>query len=75
MTRQQPPALEDPGLVDWTAGRPFIWVDDEITDADRSWVTTHHDGRALLHHVDPRHGLTDADSPPSVHGWSSYRWP
>lgn len=25
-------------LVDWAAGRPFSWVDDEITDTDRRWV-------------------------------------
>ncbi|MFJ7077951.1 HAD domain-containing protein [Streptomyces sp. NPDC098781] len=29
-------------LVAWAAGRPFVWVDDEITDADRDWVAAHH---------------------------------
>lgn len=48
-------------LVDCAAGRPFAWVDDEITDADRTWVSAHHPGRALLHRVDPRFGLTPAD--------------
>ncbi|WP_328681590.1 HAD domain-containing protein [Streptomyces sp. NBC_00322] len=48
-------------LVDWAAGRSFVWVDDEITDTDRVWVSAHHRGRALLHFVDPRRGLTDAD--------------
>ncbi|MCP2321236.1 hypothetical protein APR12_006626 [Nocardia amikacinitolerans] len=48
-------------LVDWAAGRPFAWIDDEITDADRSWVSTHHPGRALLHHVEPFRGLGDGD--------------
>lgn len=48
-------------LVDRAAGRAFAWVDDEITEADRMWVEEHHAGRALLHHVDPRHGLTEAD--------------
>jgi len=48
-------------LVDWAAGRPFAWVDDEITDTDRAWVSVHHPGHALLHRVDPRLGLTDAD--------------
>lgn len=33
-------------LVEWADGRSFIWVDDEITDADRDWVPTHHHGRA-----------------------------
>lgn len=48
-------------LVGWAAGRPFAWVDDEITDVDRGWVSAHHPGRALLHRVDARHGLGDAD--------------
>ncbi|WUC77858.1 hypothetical protein OHS33_05585 [Streptomyces sp. NBC_00536] len=49
------------GLVSRAAGRPFIWVDDEITDADRAWVRAHHPGLALLHRVDPRRGLTGPD--------------
>ncbi|GLZ11669.1 hypothetical protein Acsp04_19040 [Actinomadura sp. NBRC 104425] len=48
-------------LVNWAAGRPFIWVDDEMTDADRDWVSTHHSGPALLHHVAASRGLTDED--------------
>ncbi|MFD5827767.1 HAD domain-containing protein [Lentzea sp. NPDC060358] len=48
------------GLVALAGGRPFAWVDDEIGEADRAWVAQHH-GRALLHRVDPRLGLTDAD--------------
>ncbi|MFD3650223.1 HAD domain-containing protein [Streptomyces cyaneofuscatus] len=48
-------------LVDRAGGRAFAWVDDEITETDRAWVERHHRGRALLHRVDPRHGLTDAD--------------
>ena len=50
-------------LIEWAAGRPFIWVDDEITDIDQEWVRACHPGPALLHHTDPRHGLTDADYP------------
>ncbi|MEU3631224.1 HAD domain-containing protein [Streptomyces fradiae] len=49
------------GLVSWAAGRPFAWVDDEITGVDRAWVTAHHPGPALLHRVDPRRGLTEVD--------------
>ncbi|WP_211588940.1 HAD domain-containing protein [Allorhizocola rhizosphaerae] len=48
-------------LVEWAAGRSFVWVDDEITEVDRIWVAAHHRAPALLHRVDPRHGLADAD--------------
>ncbi|WP_219666170.1 HAD domain-containing protein [Streptomyces bambusae] len=48
-------------LVEWAAGRPFVWVDDELTDTDRAWVASHHPGRAMLHRVDARLGLTDGD--------------
>ncbi|MEV0008492.1 hypothetical protein AB0M10_21065 [Streptomyces sp. NPDC051840] len=61
---EEPPGLhwKTPGLVGWAAGRPFAWVDDEITDTDRAWVAAHHPpGLALLHHVEAWRGLTDAD--------------
>ncbi|MFE3599697.1 HAD domain-containing protein [Streptomyces sp. NPDC059142] len=48
-------------LVEWAGGRPFAWVDDEVTDTDRSWVAAHHQGQALLYRVDPGHGLTASD--------------
>ena len=62
--------LEDPvGTLHWKTaalvaaaeGRHFAWVDDEISDIDRAWVDAHHAGSALLHRVDPRSGLTEAD--------------
>jgi hypothetical protein len=48
-------------LITRAAGRPFAWADDEITDIDREWARAYHPGPALLHHVDPRYGLTEAD--------------
>ncbi|MFB7906326.1 HAD domain-containing protein [Kitasatospora sp. NPDC056076] len=48
-------------LVAWAAGRRFVWVDDEITPADRRWVEANSPAAALLHRVDPRVGLTEAD--------------
>lgn len=48
-------------LVDTAAGRPFVWLDDEITGRDRDWVAAHHPGPALLHRVDAGAGLTAAD--------------
>ncbi|MFD7405255.1 HAD domain-containing protein [Streptomyces sp. NPDC059866] len=65
-----PDEPEDPGplhwktrsVVAWAAGRPFVWLDDEITGADRDWVVALPlPERALLHRVDHRHGLTDDD--------------
>ncbi|MFJ4190218.1 HAD domain-containing protein [Kitasatospora sp. NPDC089509] len=48
-------------LVARAGGRPFAWVDDEITPADRRWVRTHSPAPALLHRVDPQVGLTGTD--------------
>ncbi|MFF7988765.1 HAD domain-containing protein [Kitasatospora xanthocidica] len=50
-----------PEVVAWARGRPFAWVDDLVTDADRAWVEAHHRGPALLHRVDPKVGLTAED--------------
>jgi hypothetical protein len=55
-------------LVRQAAGRPFVWVDDEITGLDRAWVARHHPGRALLHRVEPEVGMTAADFT-VVQGW------
>ncbi|MEC3919283.1 HAD domain-containing protein [Nocardia sp. CDC160] len=48
-------------LIEWAQGRSFIWIDDEIGDGDREWVSEHHGDRALLHRVDPRIGLRRND--------------
>ncbi|TDC70813.1 hypothetical protein E1200_04195 [Actinomadura sp. GC306] len=48
-------------IIEWAAGRPFVWLDDELTDADREWAAAQHGNRALLHRVDPYAGLTEAD--------------
>lgn len=48
-------------LVEVAAGRPFVWIDDEITEVDRTWVCGHHPGPALLHRVASETGLTDPD--------------
>lgn len=50
-----------PEIVAWAEGRAFAWIDDEITEADRTWVAEHHDGPALLHRIDPRRGLVADD--------------
>ena len=48
-------------LVAAAAGRPFVWIDDEITGEDRGWVADNHPGSALLFRVDAHFGLTEAD--------------
>jgi hypothetical protein len=48
-------------LIETADGRPFAWVDDEITDLDRAWVDAHHPGPALLYGVDSNVGLTGTD--------------
>ncbi|MQY24256.1 hypothetical protein [Nocardia macrotermitis] len=50
-------------LVTFAAGRPFIWIDDEIRPLDESWVRTNHPGRALLHRVVSGSGLQATDFP------------
>ncbi|MFJ3232216.1 hypothetical protein [Streptomyces sp. NPDC086787] len=60
----EPPALmhwKTRSLTVWAAGRPFVWLDDEITEADRAWVAAHHHGPALLHRVEHQYGIRDAD--------------
>ena len=50
-----------PEIVAWVSGRPFAWLDDEITDADHDWVAEHHSGAALLRRIDPSLGLLPQD--------------
>lgn len=49
------------GLVTRAAGRAFVWIDDELTDHDRDWVSQNHSGSALLYGVNPRVGLRPND--------------
>ncbi|WP_306324519.1 hypothetical protein [Streptomyces venezuelae] len=48
-------------LADYADGRPFAWVDDEQSELDHTYVTAHHHGPGLLHHVNPRIGLREPD--------------
>ncbi|MEU5553519.1 HAD domain-containing protein [Micromonospora sp. NPDC047793] len=56
----------------WAAERPFVWLDDEITDADRRWAAAHHPHPTLLNRVDPHVGLTDLDLA-AVRRWLDHR--
>ncbi|MFC7262095.1 HAD domain-containing protein [Streptomyces lutosisoli] len=46
-------------VVASAAGRPFVWVDDMITDRDIRHVAEHHEAAALLLRVSPRKGLRE----------------
>jgi hypothetical protein len=55
-------------LVRAAAGRPFVWVDDVITETDRQFVEVEHPGPALLFQVEPSVGLT-ADGVAEIATW------
>jgi hypothetical protein len=55
-------------LVRVAAGRPFVWVDDVITEMDRRFVELEHPGPALLYQVEPSVGLT-ADGVAEIATW------
>ncbi|MFC8531969.1 hypothetical protein [Nocardia sp. NPDC057227] len=48
-------------LVEYAAGRPFVWLDDELSTRDRRYVEREHSAPALLHWVDPAKGILDDD--------------
>jgi hypothetical protein len=48
-------------VVAWAAGRPFVWVDDELGPQDADWIEANHPGQALVLHVNPRIGLLAED--------------
>ncbi|MFI9627793.1 hypothetical protein [Streptomyces sp. NPDC052042] len=45
-----------PCIVEYAAGRPFAWIDDEIAERDRDWIRGQRSA-ALLLWVDPGTGL------------------
>ncbi len=48
-------------VLDYAGERPFAWIDDDITPADREYVERHHPAHALLLRIDEQVGLTRAD--------------
>lgn len=48
-------------LVDYAAGRPFAWVDDQISPADWRWCAEKYAAPTLLQPIDPRCGLREKD--------------
>ncbi len=50
-----------PDLLRAAGGRPFAWLDDEITTLDRQYVAMHHAAPTLLLRSDPAIGVSDAE--------------
>ncbi|MFB9315224.1 HAD domain-containing protein [Nocardioides plantarum] len=48
-------------LLSWSKGRALVWIDDEISDADRSWIEENRTEPSYLLRVDHRVGLTRTD--------------
>ena len=48
-------------LVRWADGRPFVWVDDEITAVDIDWIAQHTSSRSVTERISPRVGLVEED--------------
>lgn len=52
-------------VVEYVAGRPFAWIDDEFDTSknayDTVYVAQNHTGPALLHRINPAIGLTELD--------------
>ncbi|WP_326764602.1 hypothetical protein OG978_08460 [Streptomyces sp. NBC_01591] len=48
-------------VVEYAAGRPFAWVDDEIAEQDRAWVLGQGVTETLLRWIDPGIGLLPSD--------------
>ncbi|MFH8382047.1 hypothetical protein ACH4E7_14020 [Kitasatospora sp. NPDC018058] len=59
--RQDPDGLhwKTRELVAWAAGRPFVWLDDELGPQDIEWIAANHPAPALPLWVDPRAGLRE----------------
>ena len=48
-------------LLAWGEGRVLVWIDDEISDADRLWVQASRAEPSYLLRIDHSVGLTQAD--------------
>ncbi len=60
-------------VLEYAGGRPFAWVDDDITSYDREFVDRKHLAAALLLCVDPRIGLIRADFD-ALAEWAAAMW-
>ncbi|MFI6603973.1 HAD domain-containing protein [Nonomuraea sp. NPDC050536] len=53
------PGPKSPSVADYVRGRPFVWFDDQVWEADEEYLRDHQGvGEFLLVPVDPWRGLT-----------------
>jgi len=51
-----------PHVAEWVQGRPFVWLDDYLTERDEAYLRDHAGvGDFLIIHVDEYAGVTDAN--------------
>jgi hypothetical protein len=50
-----------PQLADYAGGRPFAWIDDQLTRADMHWCAERYPAPTLLLPIDPAVGLRSFD--------------
>jgi hypothetical protein len=55
-------------VADFAAGRPFAWVDDQLTAADERWCARRYPAPTLLLPIDPALGLR-SDDIATIGGW------
>lgn len=48
-------------LIEYAEGRPFVWVDDEVTSYDWSHIQGKHGPHGDIYRIDPKKGLTGSD--------------
>lgn len=48
-------------IVEWAAGRDFVWIDDDVTVHDADYIDRNHDGFGGILKVSPKIGLIDRD--------------
>lgn len=47
-----------PGVLRYAAGQPFVWLDDDLSEAEVAWLAAEHDAPHLVIEVEEHQGLT-----------------
>jgi hypothetical protein len=57
-------------IAHYAAGRPFAWLDDQLSQADVDWCAEHYPAATLLRWIDPAYGIR-ADDLAAVEQWAA----